>query len=313
MLLTLSLLILGSGNKVMALQQEDSGTEVTDLQTQLANAGYYLGPITGYYGDLTAAAVTKFQQDQGLAVDGVAGAETLSALANFNAQSTEGASGGLKLGSSGDRVVTLQTDLQNAGYFDSPITGDFGSLTEAAVIKFQQDQGLVADGIVGSATQSALQRRSRTPNQSLTTTGRTTSRTGNGLQPGDSGEDVAKLQSRLRDAGYYDGPVTGYYGADTQGAVTQFQQDRGLQADGVAGSATMNSLNPLPSNAFSNSETTGVDVGRFSVLELQKRLKARGFDPGAIDGNFGSQTRAAVQAAQQYYGVSESDILNGSF
>ncbi len=314
----------------MALQPQDSGTEVTDLQTQLTNAGYYAGSITGYYGDQTAAAVTKFQQEQGLAVDGVAGEETLSALANFNARrsapSTGGESNELQLGSSGDRVTTLQNDLKTVGYYDGPITGYFGSLTEAAVIKFQQDRELVSDGIVGTATQSALQRRSPNTSQSLTTrgtaTGTTTGRTGNGLQRGDSGEAVAKLQARLRDAGYYDGPVTGYYGADTQGAVTRLQQDSGLQADGVAGPSTLNSLNtpsfsPFPSGTpfttSPNPNAIGVDAGRFSVLELQKRLKARGFNPGTIDGNFGSQTQAAVRAAQQYYGVSEGDILNGSF
>jgi len=56
------------------------GDEVIQIQTKLKNWGYYTGTIDGIYGNATYNAVKKFQQKNGLAVDGVAGSKTLAAL-----------------------------------------------------------------------------------------------------------------------------------------------------------------------------------------------------------------------------------------
>jgi peptidoglycan hydrolase-like protein with peptidoglycan-binding domain len=58
----------------------------------------------------------------------------------------------LRKGSKGTAVKTLQQRLKTLGYYSSTIDGDFGSKTKAAVIKFQNYEGLVADGIVGAKT-----------------------------------------------------------------------------------------------------------------------------------------------------------------
>jgi Putative peptidoglycan binding domain len=63
----------------------------------------------------------------------------------------------LTLGDSSSAVGQLQDLLRNAGYFNSPSTGYFGTITESAVIAFQQDYGLVVDGVAGSQTIAALQ------------------------------------------------------------------------------------------------------------------------------------------------------------
>ena len=62
----------------------------------------------------------------------------------------------LKKGDSGPEVVQLQKTLQAAGYFGGKATGFYGSLTRAAVKKFQADNNLKVDGIVGPKTLSAL-------------------------------------------------------------------------------------------------------------------------------------------------------------
>ena len=56
------------------------GDEVIQIQTKLKNWGYYTGAIDGIYGNATYNAVKKFQQKNGLVVDGVAGSKTLAAL-----------------------------------------------------------------------------------------------------------------------------------------------------------------------------------------------------------------------------------------
>lgn len=53
-----------------------TGDSVTCLQTALAAAGYYTGPISGVYDNATSAAVKKLQTDRDLFVDGLAGRET---------------------------------------------------------------------------------------------------------------------------------------------------------------------------------------------------------------------------------------------
>ncbi len=64
------------------------------------------------------------------------------------------------------------------------------------------------------------------------------------LRSGDSGSEVTALQERLCELKYIDKKyVTGYYGDITARAVRKFQILAGLDADGVAGPATMKKLN----------------------------------------------------------------------
>ncbi len=65
-------------------------------------------------------------------------------------------SGTLARGDNGDAVLALQKALAALNYDVGTPDGDFGPTTEAAVKAFQQDQGLTADGIVGSTTVQAL-------------------------------------------------------------------------------------------------------------------------------------------------------------
>ncbi len=53
---------------------------VTRLQTELRKLGYFKGPITGFYGPLTTAAVKRFQRASGLHPDGIWGPKSAAAL-----------------------------------------------------------------------------------------------------------------------------------------------------------------------------------------------------------------------------------------
>ena len=54
--------------------------EVRQIQTALKQKGYYKGNVDGIFGTVTKNAVINFQRDSGLAVDGIAGKNTLKAL-----------------------------------------------------------------------------------------------------------------------------------------------------------------------------------------------------------------------------------------
>lgn len=58
----------------------------------------------------------------------------------------------LYAGMRSSEVTNLQNDLKALGYFNANSTGYFGSVTKQAVMKFQADNGLSADGIVGRNT-----------------------------------------------------------------------------------------------------------------------------------------------------------------
>ncbi|MFG6319107.1 MAG: peptidoglycan-binding protein [Clostridia bacterium] len=61
-----------------------------------------------------------------------------------------------KYGSSGDEVKQIQTKLKSWGYYSGSIDGVYGTQTVNAVKKFQQKNGLTADGIAGEKTLAAL-------------------------------------------------------------------------------------------------------------------------------------------------------------
>ena len=74
-----------------------SGNTVTQIQQKLSQWGYYSGSVDGIYGSATEAAVKKFQQKNGLAVDGKAGPETLSAMGIFESNSAAQGNGDVYL------------------------------------------------------------------------------------------------------------------------------------------------------------------------------------------------------------------------
>lgn len=66
------------------------GEEVRQIQTKLTDLGYFTSKIDGIYGEKTKAAVTRFQRDNGLTADGIAGTKTLSALGITSSGGTGG-------------------------------------------------------------------------------------------------------------------------------------------------------------------------------------------------------------------------------
>jgi peptidoglycan hydrolase-like protein with peptidoglycan-binding domain len=207
-------------------------------------------------------------------------------------------------GSRGSQVTAIQQRLQQLGYFKANVTGYFGSQTKEAVIRFQQAKGLTQDGVVGTSTETALRGQPNSRPQPVSKSSRSI------LRLGDRGDQVSLLQESLAAAGYCSGP-RGVFDSRTQAAVRQFQQARGLTADGVVGPQTRAAL-----PAIGGSEPTPTSVNatsRFDTRSLQRRLQAQGFYRGAIDGIWGSQTQAAVEAAQRAYRVSASDIKTGRF
>jgi len=143
--------------------------------------------------------------------------------------------GSMSLGGSGPLVSQLQEDLASLGYYSGTNTGYFGSITEAAVIRFQRDVGITADGRVGPETQEAIAQRIGTGAPAV----RPPESSEPLLRRGDYGNDVVGLQVYLRREGYFSGETTGYFGPATEQAVLTVQRNNGLVEDGIAGPAVL--------------------------------------------------------------------------
>lgn len=61
-----------------------------------------------------------------------------------------------KVGSQGSEVTKIQTKLSSLGVYTGKIDGIYGSATKKAVVSFQKQQGITADGIAGSQTLKSL-------------------------------------------------------------------------------------------------------------------------------------------------------------
>lgn len=65
-----------TGGELPILKLDDSGSDVSRLQSRLAGLNFYAGPIDGVFGLQTEQAVEQFQRQTGLNVDGIVGPAT---------------------------------------------------------------------------------------------------------------------------------------------------------------------------------------------------------------------------------------------
>jgi peptidoglycan hydrolase-like protein with peptidoglycan-binding domain len=136
------------------VRQGDRQHPVKTLQYLLRARGRNL-TVDGIFGPVTNSAVRAFQQQKGLAVDGIVGRNTWSALIIT-----------VKRGSEGDAVRGVQEEFRFRNLSGDPgqglqVDGIFGPKTEAAVRGFQQAlhqdiPSVAVDGIVGPVTWRAL-------------------------------------------------------------------------------------------------------------------------------------------------------------
>ena len=299
------------------IQQGSRGQAVTDLQEALVNAGFNPNGVDGVFGAGTKAAVVAFQRAHSLSADGSVGPNTWRALASAaNAPASSTSSSGepvLHQGASGAAVVELQKELAADGFSAGAADGVFGANTFAAVEKFQRAQGLSVDGVVGQQTWNALAHPTNTAAPAPTSSAPSGSEPT--VQAGSRGAAVSTLQQLLTNAGYSTHGVDGVFGQNTLSALLSFQHAHGLSADGVCGPKTWAALQgshasaptPAPSSGGASHPTLKQGSSGSAVTQLQQLLNQYGFTCG-VDGQYGAQTAAEVEAYQYSRGLSADGV-----
>ncbi|MET0233450.1 MAG: N-acetylmuramoyl-L-alanine amidase [Kibdelosporangium sp.] len=150
----------------------------------------------------------------------------------------------LRPGDAGPAVAEVRATLAGLGLL--PLASGSADLSvydltvEHAVRAFQQQRGLITDGVVGQATYQALR------DATYRLGGRPLAYM---VSAPVSGDDVLELQERLLQLGYDAGRPNGVFGSQTEHALRDFQRDYGLTVDGMCGTETVRAFGRLSPRA----------------------------------------------------------------
>jgi peptidoglycan hydrolase-like protein with peptidoglycan-binding domain len=121
-------------------------------------------------------------------------------------------------------TTTLQTELQQLGYYEGEIDGIYGPLTVEAVKRLQADSALRETGFVDQATGRALDEQLAQLQQERAAAEMTR---------------TASVQTVLTLTGFWTGPIDGEWTDELTAALREFQTALGVEPTGVVDAATL--------------------------------------------------------------------------
>ena len=147
---------------------------------------------------------------------------------------------------------------------------------------------------------------------------------------GDEADEVATIQTALKQLKLYSAGITGHYGEKTEAAVKKFQKKYALEDNGIVNedtraalyeaagitytaSGSSSSSSSSAASSSSSSSVSGSSILRYGtrsdeVIKLQQNLTKLGLYTGTISGHYGSITEAAVMNFQRKNGLSADGI-----
>jgi len=193
------------------IKKGDSNIFVKYLQYGLHIMCFKINGFDGVFGNNTYNCVVAFQKSRNLTSDGIVGNNTWDALYI--------------------EIYSIQKQLENKGYNPGAIDGIAGENTYNSIIKFQKENNLQADGMVGEKTKTLLfDSGYDEKNQIL-------------LKKGSKEKNaIINLQNLLTKKGY-NCEADGIFGNNTYNSVIALQKDYDLTVDGIVGPATWAILN----------------------------------------------------------------------
>ena len=246
--------------QIRPLKAGDEGDDVMYLQLRLKSLEYFAGEANGKYNQETEQAVRAFQKDYAeneaeITGDADIATQLRASVALYRT---------LKRKAQGEDVKELQSRLSDLGYYKGKISGNFLEGTENAIKQFQKYNDMEQTGIATPAVQTAIfsdeavsrygdeetidipvdyddeyyivdenERGVPMPDAPVLYT--------KTLKRGNKGsEEVKLLQERMKQLGYYDGPVSGNFADKTLASVKKIQVQNGMEDSGVVDEATWN-------------------------------------------------------------------------
>lgn len=235
------------------------------------------GFVSGFVSGFVPGSPARLLQTSGLVLLGclALGSSALPVFSQVSPAAAQSASVDrptLRIGSQGEAVNELQAMLKLLGYYREAVNGSYGRTTADAVSAFQRSIGLTADGVTGPETWNRL----LPPSPPVSTAS---------TSPAPAPTPVPA-------------PAPTPVPAPTR------------PAPAPPGSP------PSGTNAAANSNETPIDLPTLrvgmrgtAIERLQERLRSLGFYDGEVDGIFGAQTQAAVEAAQRNFGLDPDGVV----
>jgi len=171
--------------------------------------------------------------------------------------------------------IMLQIVLKNYGYYGSVVDGQFGPVSKLALKDFQQNNGLISDGIIGKNTCNSLMDKKNVIKKSSNSVVIDNKKI---IKPS---ETLKISQQKLKDLELYTGSIDGINGTNTKNAVKDFQKKAGLTVDGVLGPNTLAALEKGTEAFIKNTK-----VDSSTVVSTSSALDLRNYDPSdnCVDG-----------------------------
>lgn len=253
-----------------------------------------------YIGD--GMAVDARDESSGICYESVSGKSWVEwfkvAACTYITNGWEQFNGGYYYYENGEYVVNTSRNIGGITYnFDSSGASD----------KTPADMNAIANSSGGSSSSSNDDSSQTTETEPETTA--TEAPKSGALQLGSSGDNVSKLQERLKELGFYDGEITGYFGEATEAAYKAFQKAAGLNPDGIAGEDELELLYsddaPKANTEKEEEKEEEKNDGTYKlgdqgdeVSAIQQKLADLGYYYSEITGYFGEATEQAVKDFQ---------------
>lgn len=225
----------------------------------------------------------------------------------------------LKIGSRGEFVSELQAALNLLGFYQGEVDGVYDKSTADAVSRFQVAAGLNPNGVVNANTWQTLfpspstEDKASSNDNSANNFPRPT-QIANNRTFNQSTEPIPSIPNR---------PEPKPVNPPRRSSARQNKPVKKAPAQRQS-AAPRSTRKPRPSQARSSAKkpniqytSQGFPILRLGmrgseVLKLQKQLRTLGFLKTGIDGDFGSQTEAAVKALQKRYGLESDGVVGGA-
>jgi len=230
-----------------------------------------------------------------------------------------------QLFASPSQVRLVQDKLREKGYdVAGQVDGVWGEATTAAVKRFQTANGLAATGQLDTSLLGALgigallegETSSKFLDGLLTSQHSESHAKGYGAPLFVSPTHVAQIQHVLSERGFYKGEIDGVWGAETAAAANKYRSAMGLENDAGIDVALLHTLNQqrvevpkLSTQVTARTDGAALYAGPVTLRAMQRELSAKGHDAGAVDGQWGENTRDALRSFQREHDLESTGTL----